>query len=62
MEGSGAAGEWVHEDSLDLRVIKAFRRTLLDEDNAERAHAALRRKTVRACVVGLFDGVLEILN
>jgi hypothetical protein len=37
-------GEWVHEDSLDLRLIKTYRRTVVDEVNAEKARGWRRRK------------------
>ena len=36
--------EWVHEDSLDLRLIQAYRRRAIDEANAEKARVFRRRK------------------
>ncbi|KAM3575763.1 hypothetical protein VYU27_002382 [Nannochloropsis oceanica] len=39
------SGEWVHEDSLDLRLLQAYRRSVVDEANATKARAFLRRKS-----------------
>ena len=59
-----AQGEWVHEDSLDLRLLKHYRRTVVDEANAERARAFRHRKgkaenKMRKLIVGLKKGTQE---
>jgi hypothetical protein len=46
-----SAEEWVHEDSLDLRLLKTYRRTVVDEANAEAVRAALKRRAVGTVVV-----------